>query len=331
MLQRYIKYTTHGFPKYIFLMQSLVIYLKYVYVLYCNKAWAKSPHIIEEQKKWQHFKRAVTAEASHAFGQPRILWAAKCVQSSNINILGKCCLSQFGSVLGIEPGPPGWESGVLATGPYHSHYKTPNLPCSWIHLYLFPLYTFLKTAAIVTYHLVCADQNSYSNSCLGFTAVGRALLTMLNFLMNHQIPWTQLLLALSWIDDYWLRKCLTAESLERLIPILGVIGSILKIASMKTKKVTLATGFLQSLLARVWFVFWFQTSTKQTYESILMWLFLILEIWWWRTWLFCFCWLWESKVLNLTKMLSMQAQRLNYCNSTRHCQSLLRSRTKYFT
>ena len=138
-------------------------------------------------------------------------------------------------------------------------------------------------------------------------------------------------ITLSWIDDYWLMKCLTAESIERLIPILGVIGSIPKVASMKTKKVTLATGFLQSLLARVWFVFWFQTSTKQTYESILMWLFLILEIWWWKTWLFCFCWLWESKVLNLTKMLSMQAQRLNYCNSTRHCQSLLRSRTKYFT
>ena len=86
-----------------------------------------------------------------------------------------------------------------------------------------------------------------------------------------------------WIDDYWLMKCLTAESLERLIPILGVIGSIPKVASMKTKKVTLATGFLQSLLTRVWFVFWFQTSTKQTYESILMWLFLILQIWWWRT------------------------------------------------
>ena len=121
MLQRYIKYTTHGFPKYIFLMQSLVIYLKYVYLLYCNKAWAKSPHIIEEQKKWQHFKRAVTAEASHAFGQPRILWAAKCVQSSNINILVKCYLGQFGSVLGIEPGPPGWDPCVLTTGPYHSH------------------------------------------------------------------------------------------------------------------------------------------------------------------------------------------------------------------
>ena len=118
-------------------------------------------------------------------------------------------------------------------------------------------------------------------------------------------------ITLSWIDDYWLMKCLTAESLEHLIPILGVTGSIPKVASMKTKKVTLATGFLQSLLARVWFVFWFQTSTKQTYESILMWLFLILEIWWWRIWLFCFCWLWESKVLNLTKMLSMQAQRLN--------------------
>ena len=65
----------------------------------------------------------------------------------------------------------------------------------------------------------------------------------------------------------------------------------------------------------LWFVFWFQTSTKQTYESILMWLFLILEIWWWRIWLFCFCWLWESKVLNLTKMLSMQAQRLNLWKS----------------
>ena len=122
-------------------------------------------------------------------------------------------------------------------------------------------------------------------------------------------------ITLSWIDDYWLMKCLTAESLERLIPILGVIGSIPKIASMKTKKVTLATGFLQSLLARVWFVFWFQTSTKQTYESILMWLFFILEIRWWRTWLFCFCWLRESKVLNLTKMLSMQAQRLNLWKS----------------
>ena len=54
-------------------------------------------------------------------------------------------------------------------------------------------------------------------------------------------------ITLSWIDDYWLMKCLTAESLERLIPILGVIGSIPKVASMKTKKVTLATGFLQSL------------------------------------------------------------------------------------
>ena len=54
-------------------------------------------------------------------GQPWILWAAKCAQSSNINILVKCCLSQFGSVLGIQPGPRRWEPGVLATGPYHSH------------------------------------------------------------------------------------------------------------------------------------------------------------------------------------------------------------------
>ena len=42
--------------------------------------------------------------------------------------------------------------------------------------------------------------------------------------------------------------------------------------------------------------------------------------------------LWDSKVLNLKKMLSMQAQRLNLQKSiVIHCQSLLRSRTKYFT
>ena len=34
-----------------FPMRSLVIYLKYVYHLYCNKAWAKSPNIFGEQIK----------------------------------------------------------------------------------------------------------------------------------------------------------------------------------------------------------------------------------------------------------------------------------------
>ena len=86
-----------------------------------QQSMSKKPTYNWGAKKWQHFKRAVTAEASHAFGQPRILWAAKCVQSSNINILVKCCLGQFGSVLGIEPGPPGWDPCVLTTGPYHSH------------------------------------------------------------------------------------------------------------------------------------------------------------------------------------------------------------------
>ena len=111
---------------------------------------------------------------------------------------------------------------------------------------------------------------------------------------------------------------------------MGVIGSIPKVASMKTEKVTLATGFLQSLLARVWFVFWFQTSTKQTFESILMWLFFILEIRWRRTWLLCFCWLWESKVLNLRKMLQEAKLAKEYCNSTRHCQFFAQKQDQIF-
>ena len=99
---------------------------------------------------------------------------------------------------------------------------------------------------------------------------------------------------------------------------MGVIGSIPKVASMKTEKVTLATGFLQSLLARVWFVFWFQTSTKQTFESILMWLFFILEIRWRRTWLLCFFFVMRFKSAQFKKNVehaSAEAKLAKkYCN-----------------
>ena len=43
-------------------------------------------------------------------------------------------------------------------------------------------------------------------------------------------------------------KCLTAERLACLIPILGVIGSIPKVAGTITEKVTFANGFIQRIL-----------------------------------------------------------------------------------
>ena len=63
-------------------------------------------------------------------------------------------------------------------------------------------------------------------------------------------------IVLGWIDDYWLMKSLIAERLACLIPILGVIGSIPKVASMITEKVTLANRFIQSTLGMELFFFY---------------------------------------------------------------------------
>ena len=56
-------------------------------------------------------------------------------------------------------------------------------------------------------------------------------------------------IVLGWIDDYWLMKSLIAERLACLIPILGVIGSIPKVASMITEKVHWQIDLSRVLLA----------------------------------------------------------------------------------
>ena len=120
-------------------------------------------------------------------------------------------------------------------------------------------------------------------------------------------------IAISWIDDYWFTKCLTAERLEHMIPILGVIGSIPKVAGMITEKVTLANGFIQSTLGTDLCLEFKCQWNNRTFELIPMWLFFFSEINWWRTSLFCFCWLWFSQVVKsaqVKKKLSEEAGRL---------------------
>ena len=63
-------------------------------------------------------------------------------------------------------------------------------------------------------------------------------------------------IVLGWIDDYWLMKSLIAERLACLIPILQVIGSIPKVVSMITEKVTLANRFIQGTLGMELFFFY---------------------------------------------------------------------------
>ena len=77
-----IKYTTHGFPKYIFSMPSLVINLKYVYLLHCNKAWAKMPHIFGEQIK----RRMMTTFQTGSY-----CWRKPCFWSATDVVSIKLC------------------------------------------------------------------------------------------------------------------------------------------------------------------------------------------------------------------------------------------------
>ena len=148
-------------------------------------------------------------------------------------------------------------------------------------------------------------------------------------------------IAISWIDDYWLMKCLTAERLACLIPILGVIGSIPKVAGMITEKVTLANGFIQSTLGTDLCLEFKCQWNNRTFESIPMWLFFFSEINWWRTSLFCFCWLWFIQVVKsaqVKKKLSEEAGRLTEQKLSLKLSIFAQNhsdeccpRTKYFT
>ena len=64
----------------IYLMQSLVIYLKYVYLLYCNKLWAKSPHIFGG-----HIKRRMMT----TFQTSSYCWCKPCFWSATDIVTSK--------------------------------------------------------------------------------------------------------------------------------------------------------------------------------------------------------------------------------------------------